>query len=125
MTQEEKGGDSPAGVAAPQHSASAVQHSQEVYGVLVLDLGNLRTARGAPTGVHVRINLANERWIDFVTLTRLDFLTCTAAHVEVIGKHAGAIADVVRYLRKARDRHTITEAEHAESMARWGFGDVA
>ncbi|WP_162470789.1 hypothetical protein [Saccharothrix deserti] len=124
MTQTNSGG-SPAGAAARHREVNPVQRNGTVYGVLELRIDALGDATPVPLGVRVRVDLADARWIDLATLERAARLTWGAAGVEVVGRHSGAIAEVVRYVRSVHERYALAEVEHAHHMARWGLGDAA
>ena len=125
MTYTNKGDGSPAGAAAQQHNATALDSTSVVYGVLALDITDVSMFPSVPSGVRVRVYLGRERWVDASTLQQLAYVTWPAGRIEVEGYHPSGIEDVVRYLNRTRASQGAAEVAHAEYMARWGLGGVA
>lgn len=74
--------------------------------VLVIRLADLDTARGAPAGASVRVDLGHERNLTMAQIARLAYLVSGAANVQIEG-HFPAAEDAAAYICRHADEWAV------------------
>lgn len=77
-----------------------------VRAILVLRLADLDTARGAPPGSLVRVDLGDARQLSMAQMERLAYLTYSAAHVQIEGTCCATAEQTAAYV----DRYNALQA---------------